>query len=302
MKVSTINISLIILTLLILTIIAWIIYLNRGSDQIIGITIKSFLIPVIAGAGLLFIEFTKPIENYEEEIHIGLADDPQIMMALYENNNSDIHNGLMKYMMLLHKIKLGETNQKLNDLDLQNFIQVYILDMMSQRYSLHWDSNNDKNNWFFGNSSSTIYTKEYAEKKPLKITFADLKKENKDNLFLHKMNDSEHFYVPSGSKIKLSKNFNNFILIETDNIEMTFSITNKSFTLFPYAVGNIAEKFKLKIGEKKNYFYGTTLKLNANPKRIKRWSPNTLKEMEWAKDFGQHLIQNISWEGFTNSN
>ena len=46
----------------------------------------------------------------------------------------------MKYMMLLHKIKLGETNQKLNDLDLQNFIQVYILDMMSQRYSLHWDS------------------------------------------------------------------------------------------------------------------------------------------------------------------
>ena len=79
---STTIIILLVLSLILFVAIGTLIYLNRGGEQMISITIKSLLIPVLAGAGLMLIEFMKPLENYKEKLHLGLVDDPKVMSVL----------------------------------------------------------------------------------------------------------------------------------------------------------------------------------------------------------------------------
>lgn len=303
MKISTVNTTLIMISIIILLSIAYIIYSNRGSEQIVGITIKSFLIPALAGAGLLFIEFMKPLEKYKKTIHLGLVDDPNIMLRLNNNTDFDLSGGIMDYATLLSQIKEDEEIKELKYEEISDFVQVFILNMMIKRYPTHWYSTYDKDDWFFETGASTIYSKDGAEKRPLKITLEALKKKFSENKFLNSEDNKKFFHLPSGSSITLSDQLKELIVIKTKNLKLSFNIDDVSSATLPYSAGKTAEHYRKKLGKPldESYridFFGVSLSMNIHPNRFKRWAPNTIKEIEWAKELGTYIENRISWELF----
>ena len=210
--------------------------------------------------------------------------------------------------MLLSKVKEEDSETKLERKDVKNFIQVYIVDLLSNRNNIHWDIDYDNEDWFFESGSTVISPKINAEKNPKKLLIRDLQKVNKTNPFLAKMDSDRAIFLPKNSNIILGSDFHNLLQIETDNITINVSITNMSTAHLPHSAGETADKFRTKLGLPldESYlinFYGSSVVYDIKPKRIKRWSPKTLKELKWAEDTFNHLQELISWEKFkANSN
>lgn len=303
MKMSTIIIILLIISLLFFIAIGALIYLNRGGEQMVSITIKSLLIPVLAGAGLLLIEFTKPLNNFNDKLHIGFVDDPKIMSILNNRTDGELNKGIMQYWMLLSKVKEENSETKLKYDDVKNFIQVFIIDVLANRNSTHWDIDYDNEDWFFESGSTVISTKLDAEKNPENLSIGQLQNETDTNPFLTKMDSNRKIYLPKNSKLTLGDGLHNLMEIETDNVTIKISITNMSTAHLPHSAGETADKFRKKLGLPldESYlinFYGSTLNYKIEPKRIKRWSPKTLKEIKWGEDTFNHIQKLISWEKF----
>lgn len=169
------------------------------------------------------------------------------------------------------------------------------------------DIDYENENWFFERSSTVISAKTDSEKKPKKILICELQKLNRTNPLLAKMDSNKVIYLPKNSKISLGNNLDNLIEIETDNIKIKISITYITSVNLSNSPGKTADKFREKLGLPldESYsinFYGSTLSYEIQPKRIKRWSPKTLKELEWAEDNFKHIKELICWEKFkTNS-
>ena len=303
MKMSTIIIILLIVSLLFFIAVGTLIYLNRGGEQMISITIKSLLIPVLAGAGLMLIEFVKPLKNYKEELHLGLVDDPMIMMSLNNKTDVGLNEGIMQYSLLLSRVKNDNSEIKLEEEEIEYFIQVYIINLLASRYRMHWDIDYNNQNWFFESGRTVISAKRDAEKKPKKILISDLQNEYDKHPFLTKMDGKRVIFLPKNSKIILGNKFYNLLEIETDNIRINVSIENISYAYLPHNAGETADKFRRKLGMQLGgsdliSFYGVSLVYNIEPKRVKRWSPKTLKELEWAEGTFKNLKELISWEKF----
>lgn len=302
MKTSAINIILICTCVIIFAFIASIICLNRASDQMVGITIKSFLIPVIAGAGLLFIEFMKPIESFEKNLHLGFANDPKVMMQLSKGHGGELHQGILDYALLINKI--GNDNLTLdNSKEKMDFIQSYLINSLITRYNNNWQSVYEKENWFFDSGSSIMHNETENNKKQ-KIVINNLKVQI-DNKYLNKFEDNDIFYLPEGSKIELNKSANEIINISTKNI--TISIIGESkMTALSYdgskTASKILKELNLERSDENNIkFYGFNLKYKVTVNKLRRWSPDTLKQLEWAKGFAEYLDDRMGWENFTNS-
>lgn len=133
-------IILLIISFLLFILIAVLIYINRGGEQIISITIKSIMIPILAGAGLMLIEFMQPLKRFNEKIHIGFIDDPKIMHSLDNKTDSQLSEGIFQYWRLLDKVKCDSINNKpaLTYDEVKHFTQIYILDILSERNNTHW--------------------------------------------------------------------------------------------------------------------------------------------------------------------
>lgn len=300
MKISSINITFLSITFLIIIAIGWIIYLNRGGEQILGITLKSFIIPVLIGLGLLFLEFMKPLNEIEEQLYFGYTNDKNIMLNIIDSSNVNMLEGYTSFAYLLNKIDEKERKQ-MDENNTTDFIQAFVLKSLSERFKIHWDVSYVEQKNFLGVGGASIYPNDNAEKEPKKIVLKELQKQYSNNIFLKAFNENDFFYLPSGSKISLGSKGSDFLIIETDLLIIKMKNIGASSSNIEYAAGKQGDLIKLKIDSVKGrniIFHGVSISYNVTQKRIKRWSPNMEKELNFAKNIFNHLNQTFDWEKY----
>lgn len=295
MKPTTLNIILIIATGILFLIISIVIILNRNSSEMTSISIKSLLIPVLAGTGILVLEFLKPVEHFQKDLHIGVSSEPEIMGTLSTKHDFKIKEGIFEYQSLMFQVK----QEKLKYKDTESMVQALILLFLSNRYSTHWYVESDTQEWFFETSSSITGQKDGAEEHPKEIKISDYKN---SNTFLEKYPLEKSFYVPRTANLELGK-LSDLITISSDYIDISISFIGGNQASIPHSGGGTADHFRTKLNLPLDETYridfnSITLRFEAKPIWYKRWAPNTAKEMEWAHDLFEYLNTRIGWENY----
>lgn len=156
---------------------------------------------------------------------------------------------------------------------------------IASQYRQHWQVQRE---WFSGFSggggSSRIAVGADKRTEVVRIRIADLLK---DNLYAAKVEEiatDRYIYLPQGTKAVYDRK-NHFI--EFDNAHMNMKITFCNVGGSALDAGVEADKLKANLQEQ---IYGRvwaghfTVNFKITPKRIRRWSPSTKKQIAWAKD------------------
>ncbi len=277
-----------------------VIFLNRGSDHLLEISIKSLLVPSLIAVVVVLVELLKPLNVYTKTIHIGVANKPELMVSAISSINSDPHQKLI--MLDAIEAWRNPTDRDIDDLDfIKQITPAFLAIVMDRRFSSHWNSEILEDNWFMGYSSQ-ISPRNDSSQPEKHITGADLTTLFPGNEWLLKISDKIEFSVPIDAQIHpINEEPWNGFSITTSHVNIKIQPIPVGKVLLAYSAAKDAEILKRKLGIKDDRsieFIGFNLKIEATPNRWRRWSKETEIQMRWAKDIAEFIERTASWENF----
>lgn len=276
------------------------IIINRGDDQILELSFKSLLIPVLIVFGLLFLNYLKPIKEHKHQIIYSVCDNPMVTSTLVYNpkNIGPLFFGSQNIMVFYHKNKNGiDLDERSDRMEL---VESFILHLMHKRYDIHWliDISNE-GQYFDGNAFSigpknSKKDKIYIEKDFIHSSFPETH-------LIQTINEEIEFSFPKGMSIHSTGNENaRTMVFKNNHIEITFKITEFAQAILNEHYGKTSMMLKRRLGPAYPQFEGTKLfaqkiEISILPKRLRRNSPETLLQLNWADEMIKYLKESMDW-------
>lgn len=301
-------------------VIGWIAYVNRGSQQTFEVLKPIFGGVTIAFFFMLVNIFMTPVskKRYETDLLILFKRDCSIvpledwtyrkfgMESFPMGGYAFISNQHHRYLQSLSRDELEEITQNLfEDKNLNEEIGYpYLLDLvewstfiwMEHYYGKHWETR-CKN--FKGISAETgrgtipVDAAKQVDMIPIKEILLENRFAQKgENMFSHAI-----VSFPKGTKVSYDRerknHTNSTVTIETSNIIVMIS--------FQIGMGgNIGTTDLAEIILKKENDAGWNQQLivsiTAFPKRLRRWSQESEKQLSWIEDFAKIFDDRFSWD------
>ncbi|UCH72271.1 MAG: hypothetical protein JSW62_01615 [Thermoplasmatales archaeon] len=177
---------------------------------------------------------------------------------------------------------------------LTELLELETLLWIASEYRQHWQVQRE---WFSGVSggggSSNVAPD--ADREKAQLSIAELLKDNLYAVKAEQIFIDKNIYLPKGTKATYDQELN-FVEFENNHINMKIKFTNVGGSAL--GAGVVAEKLKAKLQED---VYGSiwvghfTVKFTITPKRLRRWSPATKKQLAWANELATNYDKAFSF-------
>ncbi len=154
---------------------------------------------------------------------------------------------------------------------------------IASQYRQHWQVQREWFSGFSGGGGNSRVAPD-ADKKIEQIRIADLLKENLYATKAKEIYVDQYIYLPKGTKATYDRERHS---IEFDNAQTNLKIEFKNVGGSALGAGVAAEKLKANLQED---VYGRVwaghfiVNFKISPKRFRRWSPSTKKQLAWANE------------------
>jgi len=276
---------------------------NRSNSNVIELSFKSVLIPIVVAFGLLFSQFIKKIEGQKNEMLIGITEDPFILSRLVsgpENDGSMISSNLsdLTVFVHMHKDSIGEINLS----SAIGLFELYLFRTLNMRYPSHWKESQDVIIGLSGMSGSIGgLDQKFNDVSTGNTNFGETLSNLDIESVLSKIKDGLDFSIPPDTEVQYIRGRNSFELRLINKFdEVIITARTVSTMTLPHSAGKTAKKIrdKLSLPLTETYrldIYSVLLKVESNPSRIFRGHPKTIAYEQWVKDLIFHLDNSLSW-------
>lgn len=276
---------------------------NSGSEKIIELSFKSLLVPVVIAFGLLIFELFNPLDIKKDKMVFSITEDPFILTRLITHHEGTIgptYNGTMNVTVFYasNKDSLPLTSDK-NKIEIA---EITLLHLINKRYSQHWQVDFEQSESFFDMTSSVTSKKIDADKEITKIDEQILHLIYPKDHLIQKIQSEIKFALPSKTNYSVfGDEFKRTIKIENRYIVANLSIERAGIGTLPHTGGKTASLIRKKLGLplSESYrldFYGYVLKMEIQPKRLLKWNPNTIEQIQWLSELFEYLKMSYGWE------
>ncbi len=273
---------------------------NRGDGEILNLSFKSLLIPVLIVFGIILSDYLQPIKDRKSQLIYSLTDRPFVVTSLVidPKEYDALFYGSQDIMTFYAKIKENvELSKREDRLEL---VETFILHLIHRRYNIHWQIDVSGNDNYFGGNSYSIGAKDPRKPKN-KISIDLLHKSFPKNHLIQSIQNDLDFFLPKNMKISSAGNDN----IRTLQLKDKFLTINFHMSAFAQAAlneyyGKTNDLLKTRLGTEYNRFkgtnfYGTKIEISVTPNRFRRNHPQTLEELEWAQEMIDYLKNSMDW-------
>ena len=293
--------------IVLLLVMLWITIINQGSASLTSSLLKSLLGPVILSAFLFMSELTAPIEPIKEEIY---AFAPRQAASEFWSSLTVVGSNHAHGLFLIRNLnwnsqQLPKINQFPNSIEYDEKIRKLYFDKFEilfwnwiwETYGGHWQRRFTNNIGISSASGGGIEVVD-AESNPQKFTKADIQEFLDDNQALKTFPDLLNLTwlgFPVGTKISVTNNYPlKSIVFLTDNIQFKIELNSGGYERM--GGGPLAAKIRAKILVDPIEIDFFRISFEVKTSKVRRWSPYTEKQINWAKQFIEKFKDDFSWE------
>lgn len=307
------TLSLLGISILGLLIIGALVYNNRLSDDILSISLKSFVVPLLIGVTLTGLEFAKPVEKKHTKVHLGLTS-PALMLdisrGLRMTSNAIAAEATQNMLMDVGRNNMGDSN--LNSEQATLYAEFVILNELCKNYGYNLDSKYQHTENFLGGiGAQTVKLGIPTNDKGKTITIKELLGTNKnpfcDQIITNKI------YIPSNCQLKLEHNSSSvsISLISTKaitSIDLQFS-SGSHVPGRPFNMKSLPRDMKilyvLTYAQylQRDYvnFYDFSLEFTSYPKKLWKGNPEAITQQMWLENIAKRFEEAYVWEDWMES-
>lgn len=154
---------------------------------------------------------------------------------------------------------------------------------IASQYRHHWQVQREWFSGFSGGGGSSRIALD-ADKEKAQFRIVELLRDNLYAIRAEQVYSDKYIYLPKGTKATYNRKLH-FIEFDNNQINIRIKFTNVGGSAL--GAGNAAEKLKTNLQEDvyghiwASYF---TVNFTITPKRLRRWSPATKKQLTWANE------------------
>lgn len=304
MKVSTL-IILFIGAVIVLGILLGFIFVNRGSEKVVSLFMKSIAGPLIVALVLLGYEILSPVPPDRNEVFITLIHDHNFNIAPFHKplllNNSLMGNGFVMldqvvsgWQAAINKSKPILQGQDDFYIDLTELSLIYWLHMS---YPMHWQIERDE---FRGinMSGGSYHAIEGAERNPRSCSENELKELLRENRLV-KDGINPFFYgkvfLPSNSEVSINRR-KGLRIIQIKNRRMNLTIRIAQVGSGGGEGTNLGKRLaKAFPGYTEHEYLKVIFECNYTP--YLKWSPRTIHQKKWVNEMAALFNRDFEWDG-----
>jgi hypothetical protein len=284
----------------------WVSVINEGSPSLLASLLKSLFGPVILSLFFFGSELISPVASIKDEVYVFAPRQGEdvfweelVKIGSSHANGIEVLRSINWDPSVLPKPSTkedpGVSENRIYPYYLGRF-EVAFWNWIDNSYGGHWQR---KLNRFIGISSSSGGGEEVpdAEPNPQRFCKTDIEAFLDSNQALKlfpNMLTVHALGFPSGTKLTVTGRYPRSIFIKTKNIEFTIVIGIGAFETM--GGGPLAEKIRTKLGLANPQIDFFDVRFEIKTKNLRRWSPNTEKQIAWAKEFIENFKNDFSWE------
>jgi len=277
----------------------WVAFINRGSQQSLGL-----LKPIVGGliVALFFFlgAFFSPLDNIKHKTHVSLLAKNSGEVVLYEKLTAlylpvHISNGYRTIYdeALAYKHRLPEDQKKsLGIRDQEYFLELVecaTFSWIAQNYPMHWQVVMEWHNDISGGGGH-IERQDNAYEKTAKINVVNLLRHNR---FIERKKEM-YIYLPLGTKHHYEKMGSLKRKIILNNTNLSIEIYFEHVGGGEIGASKLAELISgREPGDK--YIHNILVTFNVEINRWHRWSKLTEQQIKWIRDLIRFYDDSFSW-------
>jgi hypothetical protein len=321
------------MALLILLIVFYIVWSNRGGNNVVSLFGKSILAPIVLAAALLLYDLYTEVPSGKSMfpavfIFSSLEDPTSCALVDFSSfkKSSDVsrENGtasacdILSYWSGKHLCMAAPDDfsllSKEQDAALSSkesfyldLFQLSIWRWLSMRYSVHWNLENYMSiNGFFSGVSGGI-TPEGEQEKSLEISHDELIRIFKDNILIKTWSKDSNVpsiaqtltspKLPIGTVITSTRDdYNRSIKISNSEITIEIIIKYSGNESGPLPSRGLGGKIINKNNFKLFRMESYWVQIAWSIPALKRWAPSTLRKKRWAEDLASQISTDFNWQ------
>ncbi len=296
-----ISIILVLITLGLLSVFSWLLFVNREDDKIIE-TFVQVLVGLIAAIIIIGFRIYSPLEASNAKIKVLVIRDKsrtyngELSLHL-EKINSDYKKGY-SILSSIETFDCDNFNRKKFNNETVGFdiIEYALWTWLGERYPTHWDLEWNYFNGISGGGGSA-QSSEGADKKTKKYTYAAIREILVENQIMQK--EHGRFYeinFPDKTQIEIKERKSNRGIYVISNIYFTLNIKIFKVGQSGLTWTSLGEKLKEEIPVKTDlYTENYIIEFNCTYNKLRRGSPSLIKQKKWIEETINGLSNDFEW-------
>lgn len=278
-------------------------YFNRGNEKVYELSINYLLIPVVIAFGLFLFELIKPLDIKKDKMVMCITKEQKVIhnLVAYDEGVPNLLREGTREVMLFNYSNRNLLNYSSEKSKIE-VAELYLLRLISYRYSQHWQIDYQQSEPFFDLESYVTSEKKEATTDICRMDIKALHKVYDKNHLIQKINSDIDFVLPENTKYKSQGDeYRRLIQLKNNFITANLSIEKIAIATLPHSAGKTASllRKKLSLPLDESYlisFDGYVLKLEIHPRRFLKWNPNTIDQTIWLLELFEYLKMSYSWE------